>query len=242
MRTFVLLLLFCSLIYFFSFFSSLRSLHYHEYCIHYRTILQFIFIYDKVDSLFRFALNSIQKEKALTMVAYAEFAETEAAKWEYSRKIPSEAERADRYSVKGSQFPDPYIEFSGACAGCGETPYIKLITQLFGDRMMIANATGCSSIWGASAPSMPYCTDKNDRGSAWGNSLFEDNAEYGSGKGQVSRLWAGAVKATAFWRTPVKCVAFHDILLHTEKPPYGFPYTAANCLFAEQIAVCAGAG
>ena len=121
------------------------------------------------------------KEKALTMVAYAELAETEAAKWEYSRKLPSKAERADRHSVKGSQFTDPYIEFSGACAGCGETPYIKLITQLFGDRMMIANATGCSSIWGASAPSMPYCTDKNGRGPAWGNSLFEDNAEYGYG-------------------------------------------------------------
>jgi len=74
-----------------------------------------------------------------------------------------------------------YIEFSGACAGCGETPYIKLVTQLFGDRMIIANATGCSSIWGASAPSMPYCKDDEGRGPAWANSLFEDNAEFGYG-------------------------------------------------------------
>ena len=83
--------------------------------------------------------------------------------------------------MKGSQFAKQYIEFSGACAGCGETPYIKLITQLFGDRMMIANATGCSSIWGASAPSTPYCKDENGRGPSWANSLFEDNAEYGLG-------------------------------------------------------------
>lgn len=75
----------------------------------------------------------------------------------------------------------PYLEFSGACAGCGETPYIKLITQLFGDRMMIANATGCTSIWGGSAPSMPYCKDECGRGPAWANSLFEDNAEFGLG-------------------------------------------------------------
>ena len=84
-------------------------------------------------------------------------------------------------SIKGSQFAQPYIEFSGACAGCGETPYIKLVTQLFGDRMMIANATGCSSIWGASAPSMPYTKDANGRGPSWANSLFEDNAEFGLG-------------------------------------------------------------
>ncbi len=121
------------------------------------------------------------KEKALTMTAYADIAETEAENWDYSRTIPAKDALTDCHSVKGSQFTEPYIEFSGACAGCGETPYIKLITQLFGDRMMIANATGCSSIWGASAPTMPYCTDKNGRGPAWGNSLFEDNAEYGYG-------------------------------------------------------------
>ncbi len=84
-------------------------------------------------------------------------------------------------TVKGSQFKTPLLEFSGACAGCGETPYAKLVTQLFGDRMYIANATGCSSIWGASAPATPYTVDKNGRGPAWSNSLFEDNAEFGYG-------------------------------------------------------------
>ncbi|MBE0638662.1 MAG: pyruvate:ferredoxin (flavodoxin) oxidoreductase [Bacteroidales bacterium] len=84
-------------------------------------------------------------------------------------------------SVKNSQFAQPLFEFSGACAGCGETPYVKLITQLFGDRMMIANATGCSSIYGGSAPSTPYCVNAEGKGPAWANSLFEDNAEYGFG-------------------------------------------------------------
>lgn len=84
-------------------------------------------------------------------------------------------------TVKGSQFKQPLLEFSGACAGCGETPYAKLITQLFGDRMLIANATGCTSIWGGSAPSIPYTTNKAGYGPAWANSLFEDNAEYGFG-------------------------------------------------------------
>jgi pyruvate-ferredoxin/flavodoxin oxidoreductase len=87
----------------------------------------------------------------------------------------------DAATVKGSQFKQPYLEFPGACAGCGETPYAKLITQLFGDRMFIANATGCSSIWAGSAPSTPYTVDKNGKGPAWANSLFEDNAEFGLG-------------------------------------------------------------
>ena len=84
-------------------------------------------------------------------------------------------------TVKGSQFKQPLLEFSGACPGCGESPYAKLITQLFGDRMFIANATGCSSIWGCSAPSTPYTVNKEGRGPAWANSLFEDNAEFGFG-------------------------------------------------------------
>ena len=84
-------------------------------------------------------------------------------------------------TVKGSQFRQPLMEFSGACAGCGETPYVKLITQLFGDRMIIANATGCTSIWGASAPTTPYCRNNHGQGPAWGNSLFEDAAEFGFG-------------------------------------------------------------
>lgn len=120
------------------------------------------------------------KQKALIMVPIAEL-EAEKEKWDYSIKLPLKDNLLSKETVKGSQFAKPYIEFSGACAGCGETPYIKLITQLFGDRMMIANATGCSSIWGASAPSTPYCKDDNGRGPSWANSLFEDNAEYGFG-------------------------------------------------------------
>src|SRR5262249_26309575 len=84
-------------------------------------------------------------------------------------------------SVKGSQVLEPLFEFSGACAGCGETPYLKLITQLFGDRMIVANATGCSSIYGANLPTTPWTTNSDGRGPAWNNSLFEDNAEFGLG-------------------------------------------------------------
>ena len=120
------------------------------------------------------------KEKALVMKPYAEIVR-ESINWDYGIKLPRKDENIDETTVKGSQFHKPYLEFSGACAGCGETPYIKLATQLFGDRMIIANATGCSSIWGASAPSMPYCKDEKGRGPAWASSLFEDNAEYGYG-------------------------------------------------------------
>jgi len=94
---------------------------------------------------------------------------------------PEVAAKFAKTTVKGSQFEQPLLEFSGACGGCGETPYAKLVTQLYGDRMLIANATGCSSIWGASAPATPYTTNKEGRGPAWANSLFEDNAEYGFG-------------------------------------------------------------
>ncbi len=97
------------------------------------------------------------------------------------KEKPEVLEKFKETTVKGSQFKQPLLEFSGACAGCGETPYAKLVTQLFGDRMYIANATGCSSIWGGSAPSTPYTTNKLGKGPAWGNSLFEDNAEYGYG-------------------------------------------------------------
>ena len=120
------------------------------------------------------------KDKALTMKPYAQVVH-ESENWDYGIKLPAKKDKFNRETVKGSQFSKPYIEFSGACAGCGETPYIKLATQLFGDRMLIANATGCSSIWGASAPSMPYCKDEDGRGPAWSNSLFEDNAEFGYG-------------------------------------------------------------
>ena len=102
----------------------------------------------------------------------------------YGQNLPIKTDVFDKFketTVKGSQFKKPLLEFSGACAGCGETPYAKLVTQLFGDRMYVANATGCSSIWGGSAPSTPYTTDKNGNGPAWANSLFEDNAEFGFG-------------------------------------------------------------
>ena len=89
--------------------------------------------------------------------------------------------RVDFGTVRGTQFLQPLFEFSGACAGCGETPYLKLVSQLFGDRLMIANATGCSSIYGGNLPTTPWTTDKAGRGPAWANSLFEDNAEFGLG-------------------------------------------------------------
>ncbi len=104
--------------------------------------------------------------------------------FDYGRKIGPKQEVIEKFketTVKGSQFKQPLLEFSGACAGCGETPYAKLVTQLFGDRMFIANATGCSSIWGGSAPSTPYTRNEKGHGPAWSNSLFEDNAEFGYG-------------------------------------------------------------
>ena len=123
------------------------------------------------------------KNKALQMVPAAKIASTEGENYAFAQS----AEQVDvsakfkKESVKGSQFCMPYFEFSGACAGCGETPYIKTITQLFGDRMLIANATGCTSIYGGSAPTCPYTVNKEGKGPAWANSLFEDNAEFGFG-------------------------------------------------------------
>ncbi|OHW62058.1 pyruvate-flavodoxin oxidoreductase [Andreesenia angusta] len=122
------------------------------------------------------------KEKSLIMKSAEEQQEAEAGHWEYlTREVSVKDDLMAPTTVKGSQFVQPLLEFSGACAGCGETPYIKAVTQLYGDRMMIANATGCSSIWGGSAPSTPYCANKDGKGPAWANSLFEDNAEYGYG-------------------------------------------------------------
>ena len=127
-------------------------------------------------------------KKALVMTPIAEEVDTGVTNWKYaSEKVTVKDNLMDKNSVKGSQFQKPYFEFSGACAGCGETAYVKTITQLFGDRMMIANATGCSSIWGASAPSTPYTKDSNGKGPSWSNSLFEDNAEYGLGMATAVR-------------------------------------------------------
>ncbi len=119
------------------------------------------------------------KGKALVMTPAEEVHEEE--NWEFAQKVEQVKCPLNPNTVKGSQFKQPLFEFSGACAGCGETPYVKLVTQLFGDRMVIANATGCSSIYGGSAPTAPYTTDKNGHGPAWANSLFEDNAEFGYG-------------------------------------------------------------
>ncbi|NLW24251.1 MAG: pyruvate:ferredoxin (flavodoxin) oxidoreductase [Clostridia bacterium] len=122
------------------------------------------------------------KGKALVMKPVEEQVAKEKDNWEYAVNHVSIKDNLwNLETVKGSQFAQPLLEFSGACAGGGETPYAKLVTQLFGDRMIIANATGCSSIWGGSAPSTPYCTNKEGKGPAWANSLFEDNAEYGLG-------------------------------------------------------------
>ena len=105
----------------------------------------------------------------------------EEANWEFAQKLPEFRGELNLKAVKDSQFKKPLFEFSGACACCGETPYVKLVTQLFGDRMIIANATGCSSIYGGSAPTCPYTTNEEGHGPAWANSLFEDNAEFGFG-------------------------------------------------------------
>jgi pyruvate-ferredoxin/flavodoxin oxidoreductase len=120
------------------------------------------------------------KKKALEMKPI-ETQMSQVSLWEHAQTVSCKSDITNTKTIKGSQFKQPLLEFSGACAGCGETPYAKLITQLFGDRMMIANATGCSSIWGASAPATPYTVDKDGHGPAWANSLFEDNAEYGYG-------------------------------------------------------------
>ncbi len=121
------------------------------------------------------------KNKALVMKPLDSQTDSEVDNWNYISKLTIKDDVMPTSSFKGSQFALPMFEFSGACAGCGETPYIKLVTQLFGDRMLIANATGCSSIWGGSAPTTPYCKNSEGKGPAWANSLFEDNAEYGYG-------------------------------------------------------------
>jgi pyruvate-ferredoxin/flavodoxin oxidoreductase len=122
------------------------------------------------------------KHKAINMVAQEPLREAEAANWEYFLSIPDNDRKVlSLTQVKDVQLLRPLFEFSGACSGCGETPYVKLMTQLFGDRSLISNATGCSSIYGGNLPTTPYCTDSDSRGPAWTNSLFEDNAEFAMG-------------------------------------------------------------
>ena len=136
------------------------------------------------------------KIQAITMQNFEEN-EAEQAYFDYGVSVPDKAEVIAKFkenTVKGSQFKQPLLEFSGACAGCGETPYAKLITQLFGDRMYIANATGCSSIWGNSSPSTPYTVTPEGKGPAWSNSLFEDAAEFGYGTLLANNALRGALK------------------------------------------------
>ena len=121
------------------------------------------------------------KTKALKMAPLAEVEKVENDNWNFAMDLPTLDLPVNKATVKGSQFLQPMFEFSGACAVCGETPYVKLVTQLFGDRMIVANATGCSSIYGGSAPTCPYTVNKQGHGPAWANSLFEDNAEFGFG-------------------------------------------------------------
>ncbi len=161
------------------------------------------------------------KEKSLIMKPLGSQMD-ELPRWEYMHEkvgykdtvLPKEK------TVKNSQFAQPLFEFSGACAGCGETPYIKLITQLYGDRMMIANATGCSSIYGGSAPSTPYCENKEGKGPAWANSLFEDNAEYGYGMAlgvnQLRDRIARRMEETLADVAPATAEAFNDWIANKE--------------------------
>ena len=118
------------------------------------------------------------KKKALSMKALETQTPLQVPLWEFAMELPVRDNIVGRTTVKGSQFCQPLLEFSGACAGCGETPYAKLLTQLFGERMVIGNATGCSSIWGGSAPAIPYCVNQDGFGPTWGNSLFEDPGEF----------------------------------------------------------------
>ncbi len=140
--------------------------------------------------------------KALNMADQPPLREAEAVNWDFFLKLPDyDRTLAKRNALPGAMLLAPYFEFSGACVGCGETPYIRLATQLFGDRMLVANATGCSSIYGGNLPTTPYCTDAAGRGPAWNNSLFEDNAEFGLGM----RLATDQLAAAA--RTQLKALA-----------------------------------
>jgi pyruvate-ferredoxin/flavodoxin oxidoreductase len=126
--------------------------------------------------------KSEAKHKAINMQPRPSIREAESANWEFFTKLPdADRNQLSHGQVKDAQLLEPLFEFSGACAGCGETPYIKLLTQLFGERAMIANATGCSSIYGGNLPTTPYTVNSQGRGPAWSNSLFEDNAEFGLG-------------------------------------------------------------
>ncbi len=150
--------------------------------------------------------------KALVMTPFAELEQVEAKNWEYAVELPeADLSNVKMADVKKSQFTPSLFEFSGACAGCGETPYVKVVTQLFGDRMIVANATGCSSIYGGSSPTCPYTTNKQGHGPAWANSLFEDNAEFGYGmqlayKARRATLKEKIEKLAELWKDNKVCL------------------------------------
>ena len=126
--------------------------------------------------------KSNPKHKAINMEPQLPIRDRERADYTFFLDLPEvDRHSIEKINVKTSQLLLPLFEYSGACAGCGETPYVKLLTQLFGDRLLIGNATGCSSIYGGNLPTTPYCVDGNGRGPTWSNSLFEDNAEFGFG-------------------------------------------------------------
>ena len=152
------------------------------------------------------------KEKALTMVPIDEAKDTSAA-WEYALHLPDKKDYFDPYTVKGSQFRRPLLEFSAACAGCGETPYAKLLTQLYGDRVYWANATGCSQAWGSAMPGIPYTTNQKGCGPAWTNSLFENNAEFALGMVLSVNQQREAVKS--------KVLSLRELLMGEASPAEG---------------------
>jgi pyruvate-ferredoxin/flavodoxin oxidoreductase len=165
----------------------------------------------------------IAKEKALKMVPLADSLKTEEANWDYAvaLPVPDVSAKSKIDSIKGSQFRQPLFEFSGACAGCGETPYVKLVTQMFGERMVVANATGCSSIYGGSAPTCPYTTNAAGQGPAWANSLFEDNAEFGYGMhlayaARTEQLKADAARVLELGTTDALKAALTDWLANAD--------------------------
>ncbi|MDO4522765.1 MAG: pyruvate:ferredoxin (flavodoxin) oxidoreductase [Eubacteriales bacterium] len=164
--------------------------------------------------------------------------------FDYAVELPIKEDVVEKFkenTVKGSQFKQPLLEFSGACAGCGETPYAKLITQLFGDRMYIANATGCSSIWGNSSPSTPYTVNAKGQGPAWGNSLFEDNAEFGYGMFLAQRALRDGLKTKVAALLESECSA--DVKAAAQEWLDTFSTGVANGVATDKlVAACEACG
>eukprot|EP01126_Amoeba_proteus_P013322 TRINITY_DN1563_c0_g1_i3.p1 TRINITY_DN1563_c0_g1~~TRINITY_DN1563_c0_g1_i3.p1 ORF type:complete len:1265 (+),score=333.47 TRINITY_DN1563_c0_g1_i3:158-3796(+) len=180
-------------------------------------------------------------DDALYMAPFGDAAEGQIPGWEFSRSVPNKGHLFDKSTVKGSQFQEPLLEFSGACAGCGETPYVKLLTQLYGERLNIANASGCSSVWGGTSTTNPYtslpATHKHaGRGPAWGRSLFEDNAEYGFGMmlGTLQRRRALQARVEEFLERQ-DSYQFPDLRVVLEKWVKAFPFRDKQSDYADAI-------